>query len=63
MKQFSHLIHSHPLFILLGETETLGFSPPGDPIYSHERKNAKQWWSESSTQQKHKGETGSANKS
>lgn len=31
MKQFSHLIHSHPLFILLGETETLGFSSPRDP--------------------------------
>lgn len=42
MKQFSHLIHSHPLFIPLGETETLGllFSEkrPWNPIYSHEQK-------------------------
>ena len=42
MKQFSHLIHSHPLFIPLGETETLGllFSEkrPRNPIYSHEQK-------------------------
>lgn len=31
MKQFSHLIHSHSLFILLGETEALGFSSQWDP--------------------------------
>lgn len=31
MKQFSHLIHSHSLFIRLGETEALGSSSQRDP--------------------------------
>lgn len=31
MKQFSHLIYSHSLFIPLGETEALGSSSQRDP--------------------------------
>lgn len=46
MKQFSHLIHSHPLFIPLGETETLGFSSqrdPGTPSILMSKGNAMQY--------------------
>lgn len=46
MKQFSHLIHSHPLFIPLGEPETLGFSSqrdPGTPSILMSKGNAMQY--------------------